>query len=435
MSMDLNLKNMKIAVVGLGYVGMPLAIALAKYGSVVGYDVNKKRVAELNDGWDSNREIRQSILRATSCQFTDDIAQIADCRIYIVTVPTPIDDNNDPDLAIVESASAALGGIVKKGDVIVYESTVYPGVTEDICGPIIERESGLKSGVDFFLGYSPERINPGDEVHTVENITKVVAAQNDEVADLLVELYGQMNGGNIFKAVDIKTAEASKAIENAQRDINIAFINEVTMLLNKHGLRAHDVIEAASTKWNFLPFRPGLVGGHCIGVDPYYLAKSAIDVGHQPEVILAGRKTNDGMGAYIAERIDYFLNESGKSKADILILGFTFKENINDIRNTKVIDVIRDLKNKGHKVDVHDPHAMAEEVKEHYDLDILSSLPKETKYDCVALMVPHTTYKDMNATTISRFVKNSPESRSIVYDLKHIWNDEEFPDSVDYKYL
>lgn len=435
MSMDLNLKNMKIAVVGLGYVGMPLAIALAKYGAVVGYDVNAKRVADLKDGWDSNREICQSVLRATPCKFTDDIAQIADCRIYIVTVPTPIDENNDPDLSVVEKASEALGKIVKKDDVIVYESTVYPGVTEDVCGPIIERESGLKSGEDFFLGYSPERINPGDDVHTVENITKVVAAQTEDVADLLVELYGQMNGGNIFKAVDIKTAEASKAIENAQRDINIAFINEVTMLLNKHGLRAHDVIEAASTKWNFLPFRPGLVGGHCIGVDPYYLAKSAVDVGHQPEVILAGRKTNDGMGAYIADRIDYFLNESGRRDADILVLGFTFKENINDIRNTKVIDVVRALKDKGHNVDVHDPHAMVDEVKDHYDLDILSSLPKDKQYDCVALMVPHSIYKEINAATLSRFVKSDDGARSIIYDLKHIWNDQDFPDSVDYKYL
>ena len=435
MSMDLNLKNMKIAVVGLGYVGMPLAIALAKYGAVVGYDVNAKRVADLKDGWDSNREICQSVLRATPCKFTDDIAQIADCRIYIVTVPTPIDENNDPDLSVVEKASEALGKIVKKDDVIVYESTVYPGVTEDVCGPIIERESGLKSGEDFFLGYSPERINPGDDVHTVENITKVVAAQTEDVADLLVELYGQMNGGNIFKAVDIKTAEASKAIENAQRDINIAFINEVTMLLNKHGLRAHDVIEAASTKWDFLPFRPGLVGGHCIGVDPYYLAKSAVDVGHQPEVILAGRKTNDGMGAYIADRIDYFLNESGRRDADILVLGFTFKENINDIRNTKVIDVVRALKDKGHNVDVHDPHAMVDEVKDHYDLDILSSLPKDKQYDCVALMVPHSIYKEINAATLSRFVKSDDGARSIIYDLKHIWNDQDFPDSVDYKYL
>lgn len=433
--MDFNLKNMKIAVVGLGYVGMPLAVALAKYGTVIGYDVNKKRVADLKEGWDSNREIRQSVLRATPCRFTDDIEKIADCRIYIVTVPTPIDENNDPDLSVVEKASEALGQVVKKGDVIVYESTVYPGVTEDVCGPIIERESGLKSGEGFFLGYSPERINPGDDVHTVENITKVVAAQTEDVADLLVELYGQMNGGNIFKAVDIKTAEASKAIENAQRDINIAFINEVTMLLNKHGLRAHDVIEAASTKWNFLPFRPGLVGGHCIGVDPYYLAKSAVDVGHQPEVILAGRKTNDGMGAYIADRIDYFLNENGNRDADILVLGFTFKENINDIRNTKVIDVVRALKDKGHNVDVHDPHAMVNEVKDHYGLDILSALPNDKQYDCVALMVPHSIYKEINAATICRFVKSGGGARSIIYDLKHIWNDQDFPDSVDYKYL
>lgn len=423
--MAYNLKEMKIAVVGLGYVGMPLAVALAKYNSVIGYDVNETRVSELNDGWDSNREIRQHVLKTTFCKFTADINDIKDAQIYIVTVPTPIDDNNDPDLTIVEKASEALGGILSKGDIIVYESTVYPGVTEDICGPIIEKASGLKCGKDFFLGYSPERINPGDEVHTVENITKVVAGQNDEVADLLVELYGQMNGGNIFKAKDIKTAEASKAIENAQRDINIAFINEVTMLLNKHGLSSYDVLEAARTKWNFLPFTPGLVGGHCIGVDPYYLAKSAIDVGHDPQVILAGRKTNDAMGAYVAQRIHGFLEESSEvevSERSILVLGLTFKENINDIRNTKVVDIIKALQSQGYKnIDIHDPHAIPAEVKKEYGLDVFSRLPHGKQYDCVTLAVNHKAYTDMNVLDMEALLRHENNTNPVIYDIKGVW--------------
>lgn len=442
MTMKYDLKNMKIAVVGLGYVGMPLAVALAKYGPVYGYDINKKRVQELKDGWDSNREIRQSILRTTSCTFTDELQDIKNADIYIVTVPTPINADNEPDLTIVEKASAAIGALIDKGNIIVYESTVYPGVTEDICGPILEKESGLRSGEDFVLGYSPERINPGDEVHTVENITKVVAAQTNEVSDLLVDLYGQMNGGNIFKAKDIKTAEASKAIENAQRDINIAFINEVTMLLNKMGMSAHDVIEAARTKWNFLPFTPGLVGGHCIGVDPYYLAKSALMVGHQPEVILAGRKTNDGMGAYVAGRIDRFLNKAKdcdykieRKKADILLLGFTFKENINDIRNTKVIDIIKELEGFGYNVDIHDPHAMPDEAKEEYGIDVLTSLPQDKKYDCVTLAVNHKIYTEMSAINISNLLNTGHGFNPVVYDIKGIWKTREFAEDISYETL
>jgi len=430
--MNLTLQNKKIAVIGLGYVGMPLAVALAKYFPVIGYDINKARVQSLNEGWDSNRELRQSVLRATSCQFTDKIEDIAGSDIYIVTIPTPIDENNDPDLTIVRSATASLGEIIKKGDIIVYESTVYPGVTEEICGPILEEKSGLKSGEDFFLGYSPERINPGDHVHTVENITKVVAGQNDKVADLLVELYGTMNENRIFKAKDIKTAEASKAIENAQRDINIAFINEITMLLNKHGLSVHDVLEAAGTKWNFLPFKPGLVGGHCIGVDPYYLAKSALLVGHEPEVILAGRRINDGMGAYIAGR----LNKALEGKASkILLLGFTFKENINDIRNTKVVDVYNALREMGHDVDIHDPHAISEEVHKEYGIDLLTSLPKDKKYDCVSLMVGHSIYGEMNVSSLLSLMESREDRPAVLYDLKNLWREHKFPDTVTYHYL
>lgn len=427
--MDYDLKNKKIAVVGLGYVGMPLAVALAKYNHVKGYDINKKRVEELNDGWDSNREIRQSVLKTTFCQFTHNLEDIRGSDIYIVTVPTPIDEANNPDLDIVEKASAAIGSIISKGNIVVYESTVYPGVTEDLCGPIIEKASGLKCGEDFFLGYSPERINPGDEVHTVENITKVVAGQTEPVADLLVEMYGQMNNGNIFKAKDIKTAEASKAIENAQRDINIAFINEITMLLNKHGLSAYDVLDAARTKWNFLPFSPGLVGGHCIGVDPYYLAKCALDVGHQPEVILSGRKINDSMGAYLASRIDQCVTECGDLDAaskDILILGFTFKENINDIRNTKVVDVVRTLEKMGYSVDIHDPHAIPEQVEHEYGLKVLSKMPQGKQYDCLALTVHHSAYVHMNVLDLSALLKSDPITKPFIYDIKGIWKHIDF---------
>ncbi len=437
--MSYSLKDMKIAVVGLGYVGMPLAVALAKYGAVVGYDVNETRVQELQDGWDSNRELRQSILRTTTCQFTGELDDIKDADIYIVTVPTPIDDQNEPDLTIVRKATEAIGSLISDGNIIIYESTVYPGVTEDVCGPILEEKSGLKSGEGFVLGYSPERINPGDEEHTVENITKVVAAQTDAAGDLLVELYGQMNGGKIFKAKDIKTAEASKAIENAQRDINIAFINEVTMLLNKMGLSSHDVIEAARTKWNFLPFSPGLVGGHCIGVDPYYLAKSALDIGHQPEVILAGRKINDGMGAYVAGRIDRFLNrargcdhKAERKPAKILLLGFTFKENINDIRNTKVVDIIKALQEFGYDIDVHDPHAVPEEVQYEYGFDILTSLPQDGEYDGVTLAVNHKIYGDMSATAIASLLKTGG-TKPVIYDIKGIWKNLEFPEDLVYE--
>ncbi len=437
--MTYDLKKMKIAVVGLGYVGMPLAVALAKYGTVFGYDVNKTRVQELKDGWDSNRELKQAVLRSSTCQFTDDINDIADCDIYIVTVPTPIDETNEPDLAIVEKASAALGKIINKGDFIIYESTVYPGVTEDICGPILEKESGLKSGEGFILGYSPERINPGDEVHTVENITKVVAAQTEEAADLLVELYGQMNGGNIFKAKNIKTAEASKAIENAQRDINIAFMNEITVILNKMGLSSYDVIEAARTKWNFLPFTPGLVGGHCIGVDPYYLAKSAQDIGHDPKVILSGRDINDNMGPYIAQRIDHFLNsqsDANKAQKNILVLGFTFKENINDVRNTKVIDVVNTLKSYGYNVDVHDPHARPDEVIHEYGLEILTALPKGQHYDCVCLAVNHKIYQDMTEAEILTLIGADETSvKPVVYDIKSTWKERDFSGNVIYETL
>lgn len=436
--MKLTFEQVNVAVIGLGYVGLPLALALAKYFPVTGHDINSSRIQELCDGWDSNREIRQAELRASTCVFSHKLDDIKSANVYIITVPTPIDDQKNPDLGPVKAASKALSTLIKKGDIIIYESTVYPGVTEDICGPILEEGSGLKADHDFHLGYSPERMNPGDTKHTVETITKVVAAQTPEVTEHIAKLYGQINGGDIFKAKDIKTAEAAKAIENAQRDINIAFINEVTMLLNKLGLSAHDVLEAARTKWNFLPFTPGLVGGHCIGVDPYYLAQAAQSVGHEPEVILSGRRINDGMGAYIAGRIDRYLNRArgfDTEPANILILGFTFKENINDIRNTKVIDTVRALEGFGHNVDVHDPHAIPEMVESSYGLNLLRALPKDKEYDCVTLTVGHEIYKEMNATSLLPLLKMNGNFKPIIYDIKGIWQDNDFPEDVDYKSL
>lgn len=436
LTMKYSLENAHVAVIGLGYVGMPLALALAKYGKVVGFDIHQARIDGLKAGFDSNHEISADSLQKTSCVFSSDPADIKAANVYIVTVPTPIDEHNNPDLTAVRNATKMVGSVLEKGDVVVYESTVYPGVTEDICAPILEKQSGLKSGTGFFLGYSPERINPGDTQHTVDRITKIVAGQNPEITDFLAALYGRMNGGNIFKARDIKTAEAAKAIENAQRDINIAFINEVTMLLNKMGLSSLDVLEAARTKWNFLPFIPGLVGGHCIGVDPYYLAKAALDIGHTPEVILAGRRINDSMGPYVASRVKGFLKEArgfDAEAANVLLLGFTFKENINDIRNSKVIDVVKTLKAFGHNVDVHDPHAVSHDVKEEYGIEILSTLPHSKKYDCVVLTVGHAMYAKMGPADIVPLLKTNDNFSPIVYDIKGLWKTLEFPHNVSYK--
>lgn len=406
-----------MAVVGLGYVGMPLALMLARYVKVSGFDIFEARVQELRKGFDRNCEIDRPLLEATTCNFTSKIEEICDCNVYIVTVPTPIDAQNKPDLGPVEAATRTVATVLKKGDIVVYESTVYPGVTEDICGPILEAGSGLQCGKDFFLGYSPERINPGDAEHTVQKITKVVAGQTDEVADFLVSLYGTMNNGNIFRARDIRTAEASKAIENAQRDINVAFINEVTMILNKLGLSSHDVLEAAATKWNFLQFSPGLVGGHCIGVDPYYLAECAQNIGHEPRIILAGRAINDAMGPYVADCIDADVKAVKKDASRILLLGFTFKENINDIRNTKVIDILTALQKKGHQVDIHDPYARLEDVQHEYAISILNDLPAAPLYDAVAVLVGHDLYKDLRPASLLGMLKRG----GLLYDMKGLW--------------
>lgn len=421
---DFDLKNAKVAVVGLGYVGLPLALELAKYNDVIGFDIHEGRIRTLQNGQDTNEEIADEAIRNSRCKFTNDISAIEDCNIYIVTVPTPIDDQKRPDLTALEKASKAVGSLINKNDIIVYESTVYPGVTEDICAPILAQKSNLKSGEDFFLGYSPERINPGDTKNTLANMAKIVAGQNEQVADFLCNFYGQINNGNIFKAKDIKTAEAAKAIENAQRDINVAFINEVTMILNKLELSAYDVLEAANTKWNFLPFTPGLVGGHCIGVDPYYLAKCALDQGHNPEIILAGRNINDSMGCYFANHVHEILSKKSK----ILVLGFTFKENISDTRNTKVIDVVRSLEIKGHEVDTHDIHASPEAVREEYNLDLSEKIQNHL-YDAIVLTVGHKEYASMPAREIEAYLKNGT---GLIYDIKAVWRQHQFSDAVQY---
>lgn len=417
--------RIKIAIIGLGYVGLPLALALARHYPVTGYDLDFSRIEELKGGLDRNKETREADLRASTCGFTADLKEARDCTVFIVTVPTPITEKNEPDLSHLEEASAALAPLLKKGDIVVYESTVYPGVTEDFCGAILAKKSGMRAGADFFLGYSPERINPGDTKHTVETITKVVAGQTPAVTDRLAEIYGTVNGGNIFKAASIKTAEASKVIENAQRDINVAFINEVTKIVNTLNLSVYDVLEAAGTKWNFLPFTPGLVGGHCIGVDPYYLARCAKDLGHNPDVILAGRTTNDAMGGFFARRL---MDALGQGAKKILILGFTFKENINDIRNTKVIDIVHTLKNEGHSVDVHDPHARPEAVRHHYGIEILPALPARGGYDAAILAVPHENYRAMTGEEFNALLK----PQGLLYDLKGLWRGRDFGAGIHY---
>ena len=412
-----------VVVVGLGYVGLPLAVALAKHGAVLGFDISSERIAELKRGYDRTAEVSAEALASGDLTLTDDPAEIDGSNILIVTVPTPVAADNRPDLSAVLAASETVGRALKPGAIVVYESTVYPGVTEDICGPALERASGLECGKGFFLGYSPERINPGDRDHTIDRITKIVAGQTPEVADRLAAIYGAANGGDIYRAPDIRTAEAAKVIENAQRDINIAFVNEVAMILGRMGLNAQDVLDAANTKWNFLPFRPGLVGGHCIGVDPYYLAHAAEAAGHHPEIVLAGRRINDGVGAYIASNIDAVMP---RRNGRVLVLGLTFKENVPDLRNSKVIDVVSALVERGHRVDVHDPHADVEEAKAQYGIDLLPSLDGASDYDAVIGAVRHREYEDFEAADLTRLA--APDA--VIGDIKGMWRTLSLPPTL-----
>jgi len=388
---------MKVAVVGLGYVGLPLAFALARKHDVVGFDVSERRVAELRSGLDSTNEVTADELGAVEFTITNDPATLGGREVFIVTVPTPIDEANRPDFDAMLSACAIVGPALAKGSIVVFESTVYPGVTEEICGPALERSSGLKAGVEFKLGYSPERINPGDREHSIRTITKVVAGQDADTLETLAKLYGSIVEAGIHKAASIKVAEAAKAIENTQRDLNIALMNEIAKICHLVGIPTRDVLAAAGTKWNFLKFHPGLVGGHCIGVDPYYLTAKAEQLGYQPEVILAGRRVNDGMGAYLAQRVVKLIAASGRPIRDarVGILGFTFKENVPDIRNSKVIDVYRELKDFGIEPLVHDPRADPAGIRHEYDV-ALSSIEAFGDLDALIYAVGHDEYRPLH---------------------------------------
>ena len=404
-----------IAVIGLGYVGLPLAVALADHFEVVGIDIDEARIEELRRGHDRTREIAAERLAKSAIRLTTKAEDAAGTDLFIVTVPTPVDGANRPDLRPLMGATRTVAALLEQGRraTVVYESTVYPGVTEDICGPELERLSGLSRGADFRLGYSPERINPGDTVHRVDVITKVVSAEDSETLDLLAQVYGAINGGNIYRAASIKAAEAAKVIENAQRDINIAFMNELAQIFAKLDLSIWDVLDAARTKWNFLPFEPGLVGGHCIGVDPYYLAHRAQELGHWPQVVLAGRETNDGMGAWIADRLHERL---GAERSEILVLGLTFKENVPDLRNSRVIDIVRRLEWLGHRVDVADPMADRAEARHEYGLELVEVGAR--RYRMIVGAVAHEAYRGLDIEALETML----EPGGTVADIKRLWS-------------
>jgi UDP-N-acetyl-D-galactosamine dehydrogenase len=410
------MNNPHIAVIGLGYVGLPLAIEFAKKYPVVGFDIQTERTAELRSGKDRTKEADleslQSVLAQGTLQCSSDIADIAACNIYIVTVPTPIDQYKAPDLTPLLKASEMLGGVLKKGDIVIYESTVYPGCTEEDCVPVLEKHSGLTFNQDFFCGYSPERINPGDKVNTLTKIKKVTSGSTPEIADRVDALYASIITAGTHKAPNLKVAEASKAIENAQRDVNISFVNELSLIFDRIGIDTNDVIEAAGTKWNFLKYKPGLVGGHCIGVDPYYLAHKAKSLGYHPQVILSGRMVNDNMGMFVASKVIKLMIHKGHKiqGAKALILGITFKEDCPDIRNSRVIDIYHELVQYGVSVDVYDPHAQSEEVKHEYGIDLIPEI--NAHYDAIILAVSHAEFKEID------FAKLKNGSNTVIFDTK-----------------
>lgn len=408
----------KICVIGLGYVGLPLAAAFSAKYEVIGLDIYQERVNELSNAYDRTLELNEDQLKEAinnGIKFTANIEDIKDCNIYIVTVPTPIDKNKRPDLTPLIKASQTVGKVLKKDDIVIYESTVYPGATEEDCVPVLEKESGLKFNKDFFCGYSPERINPGDKEHTVTKILKVTSGSTPEIGKKVDELYASIITAGTHLAPTIKVAEAAKVIENSQRDINIAFVNELAIIFNKLGINTNDVLAAAGTKWNFLPFKPGLVGGHCIGVDPYYLTHKAQSIGYNPEIILAGRRLNDNMGIYVANQVIKLMIKKGHKieGSNVLMLGITFKENCPDIRNSRVIDVIEELQEFGCNVDVYDPWADKEEVKHEYNLALIDSL-NTSKYDGIVVAVAHNEFKTLDL---------SNTNNSVVFDIKSIIHD------------
>ncbi len=413
----------KIVVVGLGYVGLPLAVALARHFDTIGFDVDEGRIDELERGHDRTREVAAEALAGSTLKLTADAADCAGADVYIVTVPTPVDGANRPDLRAVMAATRTIASLIDatRRPTIVYESTVYPGVTEQQCGPAIEQAAGLKRGRDFRLGYSPERINPGDRQHSIDKITKVIAGEDAEVVEQLAQIYGAVTEGGVFRAASIKAAEAAKAIENAQRDINIAFINEVTQIFSKIGVSMWDVLDAARTKWNFLGFEPGLVGGHCIGVDPYYLSHLAQQLGHDPQVILAGRVTNDGMGTWIADA----LHDRRRKAGTALVLGLTFKENVPDLRNSRSFDLVKRLQWLGHEVEVADPLADPDEIEREHGLKVTE--PDGRRYDLVIGAVTHRQYRELKDEEVLAMI--APDGT--LADLKGMWRNREFAGGLD----
>lgn len=412
----MDIQATKIAIIGLGYVGLPLAVEFGKKYQVLGFDINQTRVNELNAGHDRTHEVESSQLKASEkLTFSASPEMLSTCNVFIVTVPTPIDKYKKPDLIPLLSASKTVGKVLKKNDLVIYESTVYPGCTEEDCVPVLERESGLKFNEDFFCGYSPERINPGDKINTLTKIRKVTSGSTEAIAEFVDQLYGSIIEAGTYKASSLKVAEASKAIENAQRDVNISFVNELSLIFDKMGIDTSEVLEAAGTKWNFLKFKPGLVGGHCIGVDPYYLLHKSESLGYYPQVILSGRRVNDNMGIFVGGKLIKLLIKKGHKieGSKVLILGITFKENCPDIRNSRVIDVYQELQEFGVQIDVHDPWADKKEVHEEYGISLLDSITE--KYDGILLAVSHDEYKNLDLEQLK-----NPDA--VVYDIKSLWN-------------
>jgi UDP-N-acetyl-D-glucosamine/UDP-N-acetyl-D-galactosamine dehydrogenase len=415
----MNLKDIKLAIIGLGYVGLPLAVEFGKKQSVVGFDINQKRIAELNAGVDHTLETEPDELRAAEhLTFTTDLEDLRQCNCFVVTVPTPIDEHKQPDLTPLVKASETVGKVLKPGDIVIYESTVYPGCTEEDCVPVLEKFSGLSFNRDFFAGYSPERINPGDKEHRVTTIKKVTSGSTPEIADLVDALYNQIITAGTHKASSIKVAEAAKVIENTQRDLNIALINELALIFNRMGIDTEAVLQAAGSKWNFLPFRPGLVGGHCIGVDPYYLTHKAQSIGYHPEIILAGRRLNDGMGAYVVAQLVKAMTKRRLhvDGARILVMGLAFKENCPDLRNTRVVDIVGELRDYNCQVDVFDPWVSAEEAQHEYGITPIG-LPEPATYDGIIVAVAHKQFREMGAEAIRKFGKPG----HVLYDLKYLF--------------
>ena len=415
----MNIENKKIAIIGLGYVGLPLAVEFGKVRPVLGFDINEDRVAELRSGKDSTLEVTpEDLASASRLTFSSDLNSLRECDVFIVTVPTPIDKANRPDLTPLVKASETVGKALKSGSIVIYESTVYPGCTEEVCVPILEKHSGLKFNEGFFCGYSPERINPGDKEHRLPTIKKVTSGSTPEVADTVDALYARIITAGTYKASSIKVAEAAKVIENTQRDVNIALMNELSLIFHKLGIDTIEVLQAAGTKWNFLPFRPGLVGGHCIGVDPYYLTHKAQEVGYHPEVILAGRRINDSMASHVADETVKLMLRKGLPVlgSKVLVLGLTFKENCPDIRNTKVVDIVKELQGYNVQVDVYDPWIDVNEAEHEYGLGCLAKIPENGHYAAIVLAVGHTQFVDLGASGIRAFGQEG----AVLYDVKSI---------------